>query len=196
MKVTSREKPVNTLPEGTSPAGGAGGEPALPPGRPTSMKGTRLVAALAAGAAVLAGCGQQHTPRSGAVAPVHRSSADVARCHLPKLPPGRVLDITEKDNGKAFCVVRGVHILVFLHGTLAHSWTRPRATSPVLQAEASGIFTLMRGVTGGSFVAARPGSATISSARCASNLRMAEPNGSVCSPDLRFRVTVVVLGQP
>ncbi len=117
-----------------------------------------------------------------------------AHCLRVKLPSGRVLDITEKDNGKAFCIVGGVRILVFLHGSPANMWSRPRASTSVLRIQPSGIFTLMRGVTGGSFVAARTGSAMIASARCASNLRKAEPNGGVCTPDLRFRVRVVVLG--
>jgi hypothetical protein len=156
------------------------------------MNGRKLLAAVAIGMSLLGGCGYQHTPRSEAsVGP--GSGIAPADCVRAKLPPGRVLDLTEKDNGKAFCVVGGVRILVFLHGTPANMWSHPRASSSVLRVQPSGIFTLMRGVTGGSFVAARLGSAMIASARCASHLRTAEPNGSACSPDLRFRVRVVVL---
>jgi len=106
-----------------------------------------------------------------------------------------VLDITEKDAGKAFCVVAGVRILVFLHGTPANMWTRPRASSSVLRIQPTGIFTLVRGVTGGSFVAARLGTASITAARCRPTIREAMPNGSICTHAGRFRVKVIVLGR-
>ena len=158
------------------------------------MKRRKLLAAVAIVMSLLGGCGYQHTPRSEA--PVRQGSGiALTDCVRPKLSPGRVLDLTEKDNGKAYCIVGGVRILVFLHGTPANMWSRPRASSSVLRIQPTGIFTLVRGVTGGSFVAARLGSAMIASARCGSHLRTTEPNGSVCKPDLKFRVKVVVLGR-
>ncbi len=117
-----------------------------------------------------------------------------AHCLLPKLRPHQPLNLTEKDSGKTYCLVKGMRILVFLHGNPASMWSPPRASSAVLRPAPSGIFTLMRGVTGGSFVAARLGSATITSARCASSLHKAEPNGSVCPSGPKFLVHVTVLG--
>lgn len=134
-------------------------------------------ALLAAGAlaitAALAGCGDQRpapaadqlpaSPAPGSPAPGSPATG-TAGCLTPKpAGPFRAVTITERDNGKSFCVQAGTDIFVLLHGTPARLWGPIRLSSPVLQRRVSGVLALMRGETGGFFTAARLGSATVTS---------------------------------
>src|SRR5215470_12660855 len=159
-----------------------------------------LTAVIIGGAAVIAGCGQQH-PGSGVAAPAPSASPShpMAACAnaSPAAHPGKLI-ITAADNGKTFCVTRGTSVAVFLKGTQVRKWSTIRASSAVLQPRASGELTLPIGVTGASFAAVQPGTAIISSGQPACG----PPNGSSssgsgtleCGAILEFRVTVTVVG--
>jgi hypothetical protein len=156
------------------------------------MRGTSLVATVVAiGASVLAvGCGQLASTGSG---PVSAPKAQ-ARCVTPKLAsPGGTLTITDKDNGKSFCIVTGTGVYVFLHGTPTHMWAHLHPSSAALQPRASGRMTLMRGVTGGYFVAMRFGDATLTSAR--TPCHASAGSATHCTAQSFFRVTLVIRGK-
>src|SRR5215470_5381816 len=126
-----------------------------------------LTAVIIGGAAVIAGCGQQH-PGSGVAAPAPSASPShpMAACAnaSPAAHPGKLI-ITAADNGRSFCVTRGTNVTVFLKGTTDATWDQIRASSAVLQPRANGELTLPIGVTGASFAAVQPGTAIISSGR-------------------------------
>ncbi|HVB44583.1 MAG TPA: hypothetical protein VNF47_18045 [Streptosporangiaceae bacterium] len=170
------------------------------------MRGTLLgAAALALAASVVtAGCGipQDSASRSASAGANGRAAAH-ANCVTPKLSaPVRDFTapnftITNKDNGKSFCVQAGTGIFVFLHGTPAVQWTRIQPSSSVLAPKASGVMMLMRGVTGGFFVTAKLGTATLTSTKppCQASSGSARPGMSHCTVQTVFRVTVLVLGR-
>jgi len=147
------------------------------------------------------------TAPTGSAPSAAASPALARKCVTPRLNeprrtftitnPGGTFTITNKDNGDQFCVLAGTGIYVFLHGTPAHMWTRIQPDSPVIQPRASGVMTLMRGVTGGYFVAARLGVATLSStiAPCHVAPVKAAPGAPGCSTATIFRVTVLVRGR-
>ena len=140
------------------------------------MRGAAIIAVLALGVSgTTVACGQA-------------SGVTTAQCVTPKLS-GNAFEIGDKDNGKTFCVAVGTGIYVFLHSgrTQAHLWQRIQPSSGVLEGRVSGMMMLARGVTGAYFGAARPGTATLTSAR--SPCRAA---GSPCATQLHFKVTVVV----
>jgi hypothetical protein len=182
------------------------------------MRRLALIAAVAAiGASVMtAGCGTQQTPgtgqagsgspdpaSSGPAAPAASPSATAApavagKCVTPKLnQPARTFTITNADSGKSFCVLAGTGIYVFLRGTPAHMWMRIQPSSAVIEPRASGVMTLIRGVTGGFFAATRLGVATLSStiAPCHAAPGKAAPGVRGCSTATIFRVTVLVRGR-
>ena len=159
-----------------------------------------LTAVIIGGAAVIAGCGQQH-PGSGVAAPAPSASPShpMAACAnaSPAAHPGKLI-ITAADNGRSFCVTRGTSVTVFLKGTQVRKWSAIRTSSTVLQPRANGELTLPIGVTGASFAAVQPGTAIITSGQPACG----PPNGSSssgsgtleCGAILEFRVTVTVVG--
>ena len=102
---------------------------------------------------------------------------------------GNAFDIGDSDNGKTFCVATGTGIYVFLHSghTQAHLWRGIHSSSGALEGRASGMMTLARGVTGGYFGAARPGTATLTSTRSP-----CQAAGSSFATRLHFKDTVVV----
>jgi hypothetical protein len=74
--------------------------------------------------------------------------------------------ITLAGNGKTYCVRVGSKLHVYLRSTDSHLWLRPLASSsstlvPIVDPAG----TLVRGVTGASFAAARPGQALVTSVR-------------------------------
>ncbi len=158
------------------------------------MRGMALAAALA-GAALLgvAGCGAAPAPQGSrpAVSPSpagHR--AGPPSCVTPGTAGrARTFTITEKDNGRSYCVTSGTRLLVFLHGTLARKWGPIQASSPALRRRPSPVMMLAIGVTGGYFVAASLGTATLTSVRGS-----CPPGASHCRDRQVFRVSVLVRG--
>ena len=181
------------------------------------MRSVPVLAAVALGAvAVISGCGQQHTgvsggpSQAGAPSPLpvgasspppagSPSSPGVSRagsCHGGSSPQRRVITLTNADNGRSVCVRRGAAVLVYLRGTQASRWSVIHASSGVLRPRANGHGLLALGVTGASFVAVRPGAASITSARqvCPTPPpNSGSQSGTVeCGAILGFRVSVRV----
>ena len=102
-------------------------------------------------------------------------------------PVTGVLTLGNQNNGGTFCVRPGERVMVYLRGTLARQWAPIRSDSGALAPVPSGVLSLPVGVTGAAFLAARPGTAHLTSDRpvCSS--------GPVrCDALLAFRVTVIV----
>ncbi len=163
-----------------------------------------LAAVIIGAAAVLSGCGQQHPGTSAAGAASSPSAASpagqvAAACGGGSAMQGHALTITSVDNGKSFCVTRGTGVAVYLKGTPARKWARIQASSAVLKPSANGELMLALGVTGASFVAARPGTAIITSSRPACGPGVPPGDGATgagtlpCATILAFRVTVTVV---
>lgn len=151
-------------------------------------------------AAVVAGCGQQHAGGNAGAAPVTAPPSDCGQAS-PTVPPKNTLAIVNRDNGASLCVMRGTHVLVLLKGSPSHKWGPVKVSSTALAPRANGHLMLARGVTGASFIAARPGVAVITSVRpvCGSSVSPggtgSSPPGAVtCDAELAFRVSVVVSG--
>jgi len=170
------------------------------------MRGVGILAtAVIIGASVLTvACGQQRpAPAAGtpsAISPAASAPAGAAACGATAavLGPGRTLTLGSADNRRSFCVKRGTGVLIFLHGTATARWSPLKSSSAALVPSANGHLMLALGVTGGFFVAARSGSAVISSARsrCGSSAvpptGPATPGKASCGPAELFRVTVRV----
>jgi len=141
------------------------------------MRGAPALVAVALGAVVLAsGCGQQHAgtpagpPLSGSsssspsATPVPYpapSDPGTASCHSGSASRAALITITYADNGQTLCVRRGTAVQVYLRGTATNRWSAIHASNEaVLAPHANGRLMLMAGVTGASFLAAHPGTAT------------------------------------
>ena len=115
-------------------------------------------------------------------------------------PGGRtpVLTLSAVDTGRSYRVRPGTGVLIYLKGTPANMWTRPRSDSPALAPRANGHLMLALGVTGAYFVAVHPGTATITATRhlCAS--QAPSPAALLASPSMScgaiesFQVSVTV----
>jgi hypothetical protein len=178
-----------------------------------------LTAVTLATVAVISGCGQQSAgtpagpPQAGAPSPLPAgaSSPPSASSPVPPPPPGtrhagtchggvaprlRMITLTNADNGRTVCVRRGAAVLVYLQGTPASRWSVIHVSSGVLRPHANGHGLLALGVTGASFVAARPGTASITSTRPACPTpppSSGSQSGTVeCGAILGFRVSVRV----
>jgi hypothetical protein len=107
-----------------------------------------------------------------------------------------VITLTTADNGRSVCVRRGAAVQVYLKGTQTSRWSVIHASSAVLKPHASGHLMLALGVTGASFVAARPGTAAITSFRqvCPTPPPNSGAQSGVleCGAILGFRVSVRV----
>ncbi len=155
----------------------------------------KMVLLVATGAGLMtAGCGTSPAPPGG-IATGHvtgrsagPAAATVLACVTPVLESGS-FSVTERDNGRTYCVTTGSSVYVFLHGTLARGWDPPRATSADLAARPSGMFSLPVGVTAGLFLAVRPGTVSLISARagCGSAGHCTGPSG--------FRIRLVIRAQ-
>jgi hypothetical protein len=183
------------------------------------MRSVPVLAAVALGAvAVISGCGQQYPgapagqPQASAPSPLPAgaSSPPSASSPTPPPPPGtrragachgpaprlRVITLTNADNGRSVCVRRGTAVLVYLRGSQASRWSVIHASTGVLQPHANGHGLLALGVTGASFVAARPGTTLITSTRQACPTpppNSGSQSGTVeCGAILAFRVSVRV----
>jgi len=138
------------------------------------MRNVPALVAVALGAVALAsGCGQQHagTPAgpplsASAPAPVPSPAPGdpgTASCHSASASRTALVTITYADNGQTLCVWRGTAVQVFLRGTPANRWSAIHASGDALVPHANGRLMLALGVTGASFLAAHPGTATIRS---------------------------------
>jgi hypothetical protein len=165
------------------------------------MRGVPVIAAvIISAAAVLPGCGRQHSGSGAATtpSPSGSSSAVSAACAGGRPATHGRLTITAADSGMSFCVTRGSNVAVFLKGTQARKWSPIRATGGVLRPSANGEMTLALGVTGASFEAARPGTAFLVSGRPACGPGVPPGDGAtgtgtfMCDSILAFRVTVTV----
>ena len=179
------------------------------------MRSVPVLAAVALGAvAVLPGCGQQHTGPpagpplarvpsplpAGASSPPSASSPSPlpppGTCHGARVPRLSVITLTNADNGRSVCVRRGTAVQVYLRGTQASRWSAIHASSGVLRPHANGHLLLALGVTGGSFIAAHPGTASLTSTRLVCPTpppNSGSESGTVeCGAILGFRVSVRV----
>jgi len=135
------------------------------------------------------------SPVPGTPAPGATSPPGTAHCGMRPMPGTGgtaqpvtgVLALGNQNNGGTFCVRPGERVMVYLRGTPGQRWAAIRSDSAALVAVASGLLSLPVGVTGAAFLAARPGTAHLTSDRpvCSS--------GPVrCDALLAFRVTVIV----
>jgi hypothetical protein len=176
------------------------------------MRSVPVLAAVALGAVtVISGCGQQHTgtpagaPLAGASfspsssspsPPPQPGTRHAGTCDGGPAPRQSVITLTTADNGRSVCVRRGTAVQVYLRGTQASRWSAIHASSGVLRPRANGPLLLAVGVTGASFIAARPGTASITSIRQA--CPTPPPNSGSqsgimeCGAILGFRVSVRV----
>jgi hypothetical protein len=179
------------------------------------MRSVPVLAAVALGAvALISGCGQQRAgtspgpplagspssaslPASSPSPPPQRGTLRAGTCHgggsAPRLS---VLTLTTADNGRSVCVRLGTTVQVYLKGTKTSRWSVIHASSAVLKPHANGRLMLALGVTGASFVAARPGTAAITSFRqvCPTPPPNSGAQSGVleCGAILGFRVSVRV----
>jgi hypothetical protein len=160
--------------------------------RPASSL-TALV--IIAAAALTAACGSQNATGGGlsaspkvSVLPVAGGSAT---CR-PARPagPDHTVTVGASDNGKSVCVKPGTAVMVILRGTPDRKWAPIHASSRALVPRGNGRLMLMMGATGAYFVAARPGTAVISSARPA--CAPASGGAASCGAKVAFHTTVVV----
>ena len=102
---------------------------------------------------------------------------------------GSTLTLGSRDNRATFCVRVGQQVIVYLNGSPAHMWAPIHSDSSALKPTANGHLMLRLGVTGAAFIAARPGTAHITSARPVCT------KGPVrCDAMIAFQVTVVIAG--
>jgi hypothetical protein len=172
------------------------------------MRSATALAALSLGAAVLAsGCGQQHAgtpagpPLSTSAAPMPSpvpGDPGTATCHGPSASHATLITITYASNGQTLCVRRGTVVQVYLKGTTTNRWSAIHASSDVLTPHANGRLMLQVGVTGASFLAAHPGTATIRSFQQPCGPNTTPGNGASqsgvleCGVIIAFHVTVKV----
>ncbi len=166
------------------------------------MRSVPALVAAALGVMVLAsGCGQQHqgTP-AGPPRPVSATAAPLpaplpgdpgtARCGSAA-PPISLITLTYADNGRTLCVRRGTAVQVYLRGTPANKWMAIRASGDALAPHTHGRLMLAPGVTGASFLAAHPGTATITSSREPCGRGETPGNGAAQSGTLECGVIIV-----
>ncbi|HKA95520.1 MAG TPA: hypothetical protein VKD66_04580 [Streptosporangiaceae bacterium] len=149
----------------------------------------RSVSFLAAAAviglsALTAACGQQAAGPAATGSP-GTGAPPVAACGsaTPTSPPHRILTLGTADSGGSFCVKQGTGVLIYLRGTPAAKWAALRSSSAAMVPRANGHLMLALGVTGGYFVATRPGVAAITSSRdpCGSGGKPHPPAGPTTS---------------
>lgn len=128
------------------------------------------------------------TSTHGAPAPTPSATAGCA---------ARPAAITLADNGKTLCVTSGATITVLLRGAPGSRWEPVKSDSTVLVPRANPRLALQAGMTGATFVAARPGKAVISSVRfpCRTSQATPSPTGKNtfhCGVIVGFHATVTV----
>jgi hypothetical protein len=164
-----------------------------------------------------AGCAQaaSTSPAAGAAGAASSATAPVATapsiavspsgtafaCTASPLTAG-ALSLSEKDNGKTFCVTTGTVVVILLRGTLSDKWQPPRSSSGSLGPMVDPRMMLQVGVTGAAFRAIRPGASTVTSVRypcqlpapagSAAAVSSASPAVHCDSSRMVFRVALVV----
>ena len=176
------------------------------------MRSVPALTAVVIGAVVLAsGCGQQHQgtpagpPLAGSSASAPSSAPapqpgvpGAATCHGASASKATLVTVTYADNGGMVCVRPGTAVQVFLKGIPPHKWSAIRASSAVLQPHANGRMMLALGVTGGSFLAVRRGTAVITSTMMACGPTTtpgnaaAQSGGLECGAIVAFHTTIKV----
>lgn len=166
------------------------------------MRGVLPIAAVVLSVSAMAtACGQQRAgsaASSGAAASASARSA--AACVRPsgRMSQAHPLTLTDRDNGRTICLPQGAGLLVFLHGSMTRWWSPIKSNSPALAARANGRMMLALGVTGAYFVALRPGTATVTSAKsiCGPRVRPTGPTTSTgvhCGgTPMVYKVTLVI----
>ena len=170
------------------------------------MRSVSLLAAAVIGVSALAAaCGQEQAG-SGASGPSGSPAPSTAppvaaACGsaTPTAPPNRTLTLNAGDNGRSFCIRPGIGVLVYLRGTPELKWDALKSSSAAMVPKANGHLALALGVTGGYFVAAQPGVASITSTRspCGPQVTPTGPTSSnprKCGITQTFKVTVRVAG--
>ena len=99
------------------------------------------------------------------------------------------LDLTETDTGATPCLAVGGTALVQLHGQEGQDWAVPQTSAPDVLGPA-GTATTSEHVARAVFVAARPGTADITSSRSACPPPV--PGSAACHAIQAFHVTVTV----
>ncbi|HLK79386.1 MAG TPA: hypothetical protein VKU77_37780 [Streptosporangiaceae bacterium] len=130
------------------------------------------------------------------------TATQAARSGCQRLAGGT---LTLGNNGRTYCLRVGQRLSVYLRGTVASRWLVPRVSGNALVGAPNGALSLIAGVTGASFRAARPGRVLITSVRPPCQVAIpakneAEPASSVpatyplrsCAPSRRFGVVIVV----
>ena len=176
------------------------------------MRSVPALTAVVIGAVALAsGCGQQHqgTPAGPPLAGSSASAPSPApapqpgvpgagTCHGASASKATLVTVTYADNGGMVCVRPGTAVQVFLKGIPPHRWTVIRANGTALQPHANGHMTLELGVTGGSFLAVRRGTAILTSFMMACGPTTTPGNadapsgGLECGAIVAFHATVKV----
>jgi hypothetical protein len=129
---------------------------------------------------VIAGCGSaQATPPKHPTPPCPRASNTITRA----------------DSGKTYCVRVGERVTILLGSTRQDMWLVPLASGHVLKGAPNGAGSLIAGVTGAWYRAARPGRSVVTSVRppcraVANSSGTAYPVKS-CAPRDRFTVTII-----
>jgi hypothetical protein len=156
------------------------------------MRISSLAVTLVAAATLAAGCGQPGSGGQAGGGTHDRGFHPPARhgCVTPKLAPSQALTITNRDNGKSYCITSGMGVFIVLHGTPSRMWAPIRSSSAVLQPRPNGRLALVRGVTGAYFVATRFGTVRLTSSRVP-----CRPGGVRCNAQSFFRVNLLVHGR-
>ena len=154
-----------------------------------------ILAAAAAGVAlVTAACGTQQAGSgggAGAGSPSGGGQPAASQCSATAAASAdRMVNLSNKDNGKVLCVRQGSVVAIYLQGTAARRWGPIRAESGLLQPAATGRGMLKLGVTGGFFKAAHPGVATVTSSlpSCTGTAT----SGPHCKMGQVFHLTLVI----
>jgi hypothetical protein len=171
------------------------------------MRSRPALIAVALAGVLAFGCGQRHggTPAGpplgglpSSSAPVPQPGCPAATCRGVPAPKATQVTVTYADNGKTVCVRPGTAVQVLLRGIPPHQWSAIRAHGTALQPHANGHMALARGVTGGSFLAVRRGTAVMASflmacGPAATPGNAGAPSGGLeCGAIIAFHATVQV----
>ncbi|MCN9239253.1 hypothetical protein NGF19_00345 [Streptomyces sp. RY43-2] len=137
---------------------------------------TLHLAAVAAAALLLAGCGTQ---RDGTASPAPPPS--------PRGCPAEVR-LTAADDGRALCLTTGGRLRLTLHGSEDRPWTPVTATGGALRPVNAGV-AVRKGDAVAAFEAVAPGTARLTSTR---PLCARRPGQNSCPGVQRWTVTVRV----
>jgi hypothetical protein len=83
----------------------------------------------------------------------------------------QTITLSERDNGRRFCVVQGTQLEIFLKGTAAAPWSHPMSDPAVLRPVPHGM-ALVVGMSAGFFVADRLGHAHVTASRGSSQFEI------------------------